>query len=144
MGCGALKWYTLLAIGTIPDDLMQNVIGRERVRVLHRIPDGGAPFMVDCDNYKSIGGSVDDRIRLMSMVMMYDFTLVICDESLFNEALYQVFREQWEGEYSRRALLVKRGSIYGETEFSRDFPPLYRDRSDPSPLFDMLLKSSRR
>jgi len=110
------------------------------VRVLHRLTDDSHRFASDSDDYKSISGSVDDRIRLMSMMLMYDFTMILCEEPFFNEVLFTVCKEQWMGEYSSRVLLVKRGDKYSEVEFSRDFPPNYRDRTDPSPLFDLLLK----
>ncbi len=140
MGCGAFKIHTVFAIGSIPEEMIRSAANRERVRVLHRLPDETSAFMSDNDDYKSIAGAVDDRIRLMSMMLMYDFTMVICEESFFNEVLFTVFKEQWAGEFSSHVLLVKRGDKYSEVEFSRDFPPAYRDRTDPTPLFDLLLK----
>jgi len=140
MGCGGVKFHTVFAIGSLPEELIGSLTSRERVRVLHRITDGSNPVSEDTVVYKSISGSVEDRIRLMSMVLMYDFTMIICEEPFFNETLYTVFKEQWAGEYSSRVLLVKRGELYSEVTFSGGFPPSYRDRSDPSPLFNLLLK----
>ncbi len=129
MACGAASIKTVLAIGTIPSDLIVKLADRDGVRVLHILESAGDAIMPESDHYKMITGSMDDRMFMMALTLQYDSPLILCETSCLTENIATVCREQWGGEYDERALLLVDGGMDGDKTFTVDvsteaFPPV--------------------
>ncbi len=141
MACGSNQYRTVLAAGSITDDVITELVLREKVRVLHLTATAQEPLMEESDKYKKITGSFSDRIMLMAIFLQYDFPMILCDEEVLTQTFYTVCREQWHGEYSRRSLLIHNKNQFYETDFSEEqLPVKLQARIDNKPLYDMLLK----
>ncbi len=125
MACGAAIIKTVLAIGNISSDLIVQLADRDRVRVLHILESAGDAVMPESDHYKMITGSMDDRMFMMALTLQYNSSLIICETQYLTENLATVCREQWEGEYDDRSLLLvdcdKTFTVDASTEA---FPPV--------------------
>ena len=137
MACGTNIVKTVAAIGAIPVETIEELANRERIRVLHV----GGSVLEESDTYKSIPDVGADRIKLMALFLQFNSSLILCDDNSFTEELFTVCREQWEGEYDERSLLVYDDTVVSKIGFhTEEFPPEYDIQVNPATIFDSLLK----